>query len=43
MNRESVNNRLSQLPIQMAGIINARMADGISLSIFEHTVIPIAK
>ncbi|WP_255570315.1 hypothetical protein [Cohnella sp. CFH 77786] len=43
MNRECENNQLSREPIQAAGIVHAGMADGRSLSIFTHTVIPIAK
>ncbi|MDR6881058.1 hypothetical protein J2X61_002807 [Bacillus sp. 3255] len=38
MNREFVNNRVSQLPIAMAGIVHAFAVDGRSLSIFTHTV-----
>ncbi|MCQ6561473.1 hypothetical protein [Paenibacillus mendelii] len=43
MNRESVNNRISQLPIAMAGIVHAFSQDGRSLSIDIHTVTPFAK
>lgn len=43
MNRECENNQVSRLPIQMAGIAHAGMANGIRLSIFTHMVIPIAK
>lgn len=43
MNRDFANNRVSQLPIQMAGIVHAEMVNGTSLSMNIHTVIPIAK
>ncbi|WP_338555723.1 RAxF-45 family protein [Paenibacillus sp. KS-LC4] len=43
MNHEWVNNRISQLPIAMAGIMHAFSANGISLSIFNHTDIPFAR
>ncbi|MFC5447408.1 hypothetical protein [Paenibacillus aestuarii] len=38
MNREFVNNRVSQLPIAMAGIVHAAARNGRSLSILVHTV-----
>ena len=37
MNHEMVNNRISQLPIAMAGIVHTFPYDGRSLSIFEYT------
>ncbi|WP_277424209.1 hypothetical protein [Cohnella candidum] len=43
MNRECENNQLSREPIQAAGIVHEWTVDGRSLSIFAHTVIPIAK
>lgn len=43
MNLELVNNRVSQLPIAMAGIVHVFGKDGRSLSIFEHTVLPLTK
>ncbi|UVI30073.1 hypothetical protein [Paenibacillus spongiae] len=43
MNRESVNNRISQLPMAMAGIVHAFSQDGRSLSNYAHTVSPFAK
>ncbi|MGG4141823.1 RAxF-45 family protein [Paenibacillus algorifonticola] len=43
MNHEWVNNRISQLPIAMAGIVHAFSANGISLSIFNDTDIPFAR
>jgi hypothetical protein len=39
MNRELANNRISQLPIAMAGIVHAFTRNGRGLSIFDHTVI----
>ncbi|WNR44039.1 hypothetical protein [Paenibacillus roseipurpureus] len=43
MNREFVNNRVSQLPIAMAGIVHAEIKDGRSLSIYAHTVYQLTK
>jgi hypothetical protein len=43
MNRDCENNQMSRLPIQMAGVAYARMANGIRLSIYAHMVIPIVK
>ena len=37
MNREFVNNRVSQLPIAMAGIVHAAVKDARGLSIYAHT------
>lgn len=42
MNHELANNRISQLPMAMAGIVHVLAADGRSLSKFEHTVSPFA-
>ncbi|MBD0379432.1 hypothetical protein [Paenibacillus sedimenti] len=43
MNFELVNNRVSQLPIAMAGIVHAFGKYARSLSIFAHTVLPLEK
>lgn len=43
MNREFVNNRVSQLPIAMAGIVHAFACNGRSLSKFAHTVSQLTK
>jgi hypothetical protein len=43
MNHEFVNNRRSQLPITMAGIIHGWMWNGSSLSKYAYTVSPLAK
>lgn len=43
MNREFVNNRVSQLPIAMAGIVHAKVKDARGLSIFAHTVFQLTK
>ncbi|UKS25261.1 hypothetical protein LOZ80_27225 [Paenibacillus sp. HWE-109] len=43
MNREFVNNRVSQLPIAMAGIVHAAFKDGRSLSNYAHTVLQLTK
>jgi hypothetical protein len=37
MNHEMVNNRISQLPIAMAGIVHAFSVNGRSLFIFTYT------
>ncbi|MBW7453465.1 hypothetical protein [Paenibacillus sepulcri] len=43
MNHEMVNNRISQLPIAMAGIVHAFSANGISLSNEDYTFEPFAR
>lgn len=43
MNREFVNNRVSQLPIAMAGIVHAAAHYGRSLSKCDHTVVQLTK
>ncbi|WPQ56677.1 RAxF-45 family protein [Paenibacillus polymyxa] len=43
MNHEMLNNRISQLPIAMAGIVHAFPYNGRSLSNFNHTVVSIAR
>ncbi|MFX3636247.1 MAG: RAxF-45 family protein [Candidatus Pristimantibacillus sp.] len=43
MNHEMANNRISQLPIAMAGIVHTFSANGISLSNFNHMVEPFAR
>lgn len=43
MNREFVNNRVSQLPIAMAGIVHAAVKDARGLSNFAHTVLQLTK
>ncbi|SDE26947.1 hypothetical protein SAMN02799630_05054 [Paenibacillus sp. UNCCL117] len=43
MNRECVNNQVGRLPIAMAGIVHGYKQDGISLSIFNHTISQFAK
>ncbi|WP_219838088.1 RAxF-45 family protein [Paenibacillus sp. R14(2021)] len=43
MNHEWLNNRISQLPIAMAGITHAFSANGIRLSDFDHTFQPFAR
>ncbi|MGE6226050.1 RAxF-45 family protein [Paenibacillus chitinolyticus] len=43
MNLEKLNDRISQLPIAMAGIVHAFPVNGRSLSIFTNTVHPIAR
>lgn len=43
MNREVVNNRVSQLPIAMAGIVHAAVKDARSLSIYAHTELQLTK
>ncbi|WP_205516976.1 hypothetical protein [Paenibacillus sp. SYP-B3998] len=43
MNLELVNNRVSQLPIAMAGIVHVCGKDARSLSIYAHTVPPLKK
>ncbi|MFB5760062.1 RAxF-45 family protein [Paenibacillus medicaginis] len=43
MNFEMVNNRISQLPIAMAGIVHAFSVNGRSLSIFNDTEVTIAR
>ncbi|WP_170973212.1 RAxF-45 family protein [Paenibacillus polymyxa] len=43
MNHEMLNNRISQLPIAMAGIVHAFSYNGRSLSNFNHTVVNIAR
>ncbi|WP_167301714.1 hypothetical protein [Paenibacillus xylanilyticus] len=37
MNHEKLNNRISQLPIAMAGIVHTFRYNGRSLSNFEYT------
>lgn len=39
MNREFANNRISQLPIAMAGIVHVFQRNGRGLSFFDHTVV----
>lgn len=43
MNREFVNNRVSQLPIAMAGIVHAEVKDARGLSTYAHTVNQLTK
>ncbi|MDO7906363.1 RAxF-45 family protein [Paenibacillus sp. JX-17] len=43
MNSQKVNDRISQLPIAMAGIVHAFADNGRSLSIFDYTVTPHAR
>ncbi|MBP1966300.1 hypothetical protein [Paenibacillus aceris] len=43
MNREFVNNRVSQLPIAMAGIVHAAAHNGRSLSKYDHMVSQLTK
>jgi len=43
MNRECVNDQVSRLPIAIAGIVHGYRQDGRSLSIFNHTISPLAK
>ncbi|WP_182914193.1 hypothetical protein [Paenibacillus sp. 1011MAR3C5] len=43
MNLEMVNNRISQLPVAMSGIVHAVTVDGSSLSNFNYTIIPFAR
>ncbi|KAF6575789.1 RAxF-45 family protein [Paenibacillus sp. FSL M8-0228] len=43
MNHEMLNNRISQLPIAMAGIVHAFPYNGRSLSNFNHMVVNIAR
>ncbi|MGO4543622.1 hypothetical protein AB4Z29_02310 [Paenibacillus sp. 2TAB23] len=43
MNHEMVNNRISQLPIAMAGIVHAFSANGIALSNYAQTIKPFAR
>lgn len=43
MNHELVNNRISQLPIAMAGIVHVFLGNGRSLSRNEYTVTQFAK
>jgi len=43
MNIEMVNNRISQLPMAIAGIVHAFSYNGRGLSIFKHTEIIIEK
>ncbi|WP_186786010.1 RAxF-45 family protein [Paenibacillus agilis] len=43
MNHEMVNNRISQLPMAMAGIVHVFSANGISLSKFDYTFEPFAR
>jgi hypothetical protein len=43
MNHEFVNNRISQLPIAMAGIVHAFIGNRSSLSMNVYTASPFAK
>lgn len=43
MNHEMANNRISQLPIAMAGIVHTFSANGISLSNYNNTFEPFAR
>gem|GEM_PF-5220211 len=43
MNHAMVNNRISQLGLTLSGIIHTSSANGISLSIFQHTFEPFAR
>jgi hypothetical protein len=43
VNLEMVNNRLSQLHLEMTGIAPTSLANGIRLSIFANTVKPFAR
>lgn len=43
MNFELVNNRISQLPLALSGIVHESGNNGISLSIEHHTVTQLAK
>jgi hypothetical protein len=40
MNIEMVNNRISQLPVSMAGIVHAFLYSGRGLSNFNYMVVP---
>lgn len=42
MNHEMANNRISQLPIAMAGIVHTFSVNGISLSNYNNTFEPFA-
>ncbi|WP_238191096.1 hypothetical protein [Paenibacillus sp. L3-i20] len=43
MNHEMVNNRISQLPIAMAGIVHTFFSNGTSLSTNTYTFQPFAR
>ncbi|MGW9528772.1 RAxF-45 family protein [Paenibacillus terrae] len=43
MNHEMLNNRISQLPIAMAGIMHTFPYNGRSLSNFNYTAVNIAR
>ncbi|WP_171650895.1 hypothetical protein [Paenibacillus foliorum] len=43
MNHEMVNNRISQLPIAMAGLVHAFSYKGRSLSVSTYTLLPFAR
>ncbi|WP_440114218.1 hypothetical protein [Paenibacillus sp. QZ-Y1] len=43
MNHEMLNNRISQLPIAMAGIVHTFLTNGRSLSKFEYTEVNICE
>ncbi|MFF2888701.1 hypothetical protein [Paenibacillus sp. NPDC057967] len=43
MNLEMANNRISQLPVAMSGIVHTVSVNGSSLSNFNHTIIPFAR
>ncbi|MCR8842226.1 hypothetical protein NQ117_00875 [Paenibacillus sp. SC116] len=43
MNHEMVNNRISQLPMAMAGIVHVFSVNGISLSKLDDTFEPFAR
>lgn len=43
MNRECVNDVISRLPIDMAGIVHENVVDATRLSIFSYTNSPLAK
>jgi len=43
VNHEMLNNRISQLPIAMAGIVHTFLTNGRSLSNFEYTEVNICE
>lgn len=43
MNREFANNRISQLPLALAGVVHVFTRNGRGLSKYSHTVYPFAK
>jgi len=43
VNLEMANNRISQLPVAMSGIVHAVTVNGISLSNFNYTITTFAR